>query len=516
MTAYCGCGRCRRGLRLRKTPYHLKRYDDTGSAPSTPAAAPTVTSESHIVRPGSRELPLCECDRCITSRASGKTPSHLQAVDDTPPAKPSCVCTGNCASDNCADECRCGKCARAQTKRFRTFESAYLSFWGPVILNGCLDYDECTSKELKQFIKQRGLRDPSPKDLLLKAYYIPVLNAADRSCTFPLLDSSFPAELRIMVYEQLFAPRRRSAGKRFCYPQILSTCKQVNIEAQPEIYRRNAMIFTFSANMDEECQFEYDVVLHDKQFCASTLYCGSELTQLIECCDIPLDGTIRYFTAVKIIISLKEYYIDQDGALQNCLLLLASALMEKPDVKQMVVEFQSTDEDGAGYVETKLAESILFPIRRLRNIPKVKVTGSLTAELAASISEDMKSTKATFNTLKHLRSALAQWRIRSDFIGLHDLDEVGEKWSDLDEMDCRLGYLEYYDADPTSPLFNDENREAEIRQEVDKFLDLMPSMSHLEKLRGEKEDSSAAAACRGAEQIKGEADAEKVQEKPLL
>ncbi|EME38976.1 hypothetical protein DOTSEDRAFT_75618, partial [Dothistroma septosporum NZE10] len=109
----------------------------------------------------------------------------------------------------------------------------------------------CSPEELKQFVKFRGLRDPYPSGLTLKAMYVKILDEADREATFRFLD--LPAEMRNLVYAELLTFNVDTCpGHRFCYAQILRTCKAVNQEAISILYEDNVFDARFTVIAADE------------------------------------------------------------------------------------------------------------------------------------------------------------------------------------------------------------------------------------------------------------------------
>lgn len=476
MSPDCPCGRCSHLHSRGKDPIHLKRYDDTTSTSTPQQTTLSVTDTLLKTQPGTTSLPRCECERCASSRASGRIPQHLKRVDDTITEKSRCTCPSNCSITACAYECNCEVCDATG------FESAYLNFWGPEIIKGGLDYDECSPKELKRFIEDRGLRDPYLRGLTLRSCYIPTLNAADRAVSFDFLNPNFPAELRIMVYGFLLRPYARSSGQKCCHPQISATCRQIHQEAQPELYKLNTAVCSFSADM-RQFGSQYRVSIHGKESVLS-MSIGQDILKLIQACELPIDSSIKKFATLKVKIHLDNFDPDivSDGTLQNCLLVFASSLMDGPDLKNVTLRFEST-QDGYRFVETELAENVLYPLRRLRNAREVKVSVCLTYELAAPIKNDMQGNRPTFNTWKLVGDTLAACNLRLGFIREHNLDEISENVETFVNLWASVQELETFNEEPWLFLFEEEGSETAMRQKLENLVEIMPSMADLQSLQ---------------------------------
>ncbi len=101
-----------------------------------------------------------------------------------------------------------------------------------------LDYSKCTGGELYRFLRARCDPAVKVKKGLPKHYYLSRLKAADKNATFRFGD--LPAELQDKIYgEVLHLQRSYIHHKQVCYPQILATCKQINVDARDILYGKN-------------------------------------------------------------------------------------------------------------------------------------------------------------------------------------------------------------------------------------------------------------------------------------
>lgn len=116
----------------------------------------------------------------------------------------------------------------------------------PQALTWSLDYDECTTTELRKFFEERT-GTPLDEGQLQKVRdygsypLIHRLSQMDREATFPRFMELAP-ELRLCVYEALLiAPKGKHGrdGIPKIHPAILRTSKQVYSEAMPVLYKKN-------------------------------------------------------------------------------------------------------------------------------------------------------------------------------------------------------------------------------------------------------------------------------------
>ena len=106
---------------------------------------------------------------------------------------------------------------------------------------GLLSYERLTARELKSFVKQRGLTPTltkKPSLAILRAQ----LEQADDDATFDRL-FNLPPELREQIFKQYFASFDNSRGDLLedalepgCQPPITLVSKQIRLEALPLFY----------------------------------------------------------------------------------------------------------------------------------------------------------------------------------------------------------------------------------------------------------------------------------------
>lgn len=431
----------------------------------------------------------------MKSRASGKVPFHLKAVDGTVSEDLSCVCEEECDTTSCVPECRCDLRATSDLEAFRTFESAYLEYWGPSSLKYGLDYDVCTPKELKRFVQDRGLRDPYPDGVTLKSCYIPILNAADRKVTFRFLD--LPAEMKNAIYDELLImlPKRRSYDRRYCHPQILTANKEINNDAKDILNANNTLVCDFSVDEYGTFPWDYQSMVHNKSYRPSW---GNriEASAILDLCELPSDSMFRKIANLDIHIKLAiAPDTTEDGLLQNCLLVFASTLMGNHSLKQVKITLDITSEtQGLDDDRIELIKRVLYPLRRLRNIPSVEVkcnTGmpgvpestEEVEELTRSMEIDMQGDKFVFDTWAYSRSALAECTPQFMFMDEHALWDFLGIWPLFDDMFSVQQMLRRFNYAPEVVLFANEHFEWQAQEAIERLLEKIPPMEFLEGVR---------------------------------
>lgn len=395
-------------------------------------------------------------------------PFHLKAVDDTTESDQNCACLEECDTleDICANECECVVCCGPNIRNFRIFESAYRNNWGPAILESGPDYDQCIPKDLKMFVEQRGLKDPFPEGLTLKSSYLPILDAADRVIKFRFLD--LPPELRNNVYGFLLT--LSGLGQKHCYPEILATNREINNDAKGILYADNTLVCDFTKSRHHCAYF----CLHNDR--------SSSWREL----SIPAMFTMT--SAIEINVNILDYGPNESvggAAIQNSLLLFASSLMDTHALKKLKVTFNSMFNNEHSE-RSEMAETMLYPLRRLRNITEVEVTGDLSVELAESIKNDMQGTQPAFNTWNHVVSAkdmcgpLARYMLPpfSWTMPGYKQPPFGHMWRALPRFGC------------SEPVFADADTEARARLYIDELMNSIPSMSVLRHLRKQYSDKT--------------------------
>jgi len=270
-------------------------------------------------------------------------------------------------------------------------------------------YDLCTAKELKSFVNERGLSDPFPAGLTLKWYYLPVLEQADRARSFRFMD--LPLEMREIIYTDLLTvPGEVCMHHKFCFPQILRTCKQVRDEATKVLYSVNIIDCTFAAACCSSHHFAKTVYLHRDlhQIAQGRRRENPSKFELLPEGLSAYPAWFRRIRHLRIGVSVSLLHED-DSALTShwaphfinkCLLTLTSFLMDDHCLKSLEVNYFSEIDELNEY-DYDSASRMLYPLRRLRNISRVQINGLEDDDVAASISTEMQSPDRAYNTLKH-------------------------------------------------------------------------------------------------------------------
>ena len=280
------------------------------------------------------------------------------------------------------------------------FDSLYLPNRKPdrYILCDSLDYEECTAKELRSFINQRGLADPFPQGLTLKFYYIRVLAKADQTPHFELMD--LPPEMRLHVYRQLLSlPEDACPCCTSCEASVLRTSRAVNQEATGILYD-NLISCGVSVTQDPTTKIHKSARVHTELLnCAAA---GGHNSYF----NIPngIDAYPAFFRRIKRLKVSFGHTIDGDGAvnwsgyypLNHFLWTLTSFLMEGHSLKQL---------DIVAYLDQKVedvaAGRIVYPLMNLRNIEKVTITG-LPDNVCKKLKATLRGTHASkVNTMRY-------------------------------------------------------------------------------------------------------------------
>lgn len=119
-----------------------------------------------------------------------------------------------------------------------------------------LDYDKCTRKELRAFVKAKSWDDAETQSTSkgTKSYYVSKLRKLDRSMTFRFMD--LPPEMRNLVYENLLI--RDPSSSRSAFTTVLRTCRQVYDEAHGIFLAENALRLNVSL---EDSIFELECLI---------------------------------------------------------------------------------------------------------------------------------------------------------------------------------------------------------------------------------------------------------------
>ena len=120
----------------------------------------------------------------------------------------------------------------------------------PSTTTGSLDYNKCTSTELRAFIRNRSSLKPSDSEELAhfhKSHLIARLDMLDKYLRFRFLD--LPPELRLEVYKYILISRNceaPEAGGQVIETSLLRTCRLVYKEAAPVLYGENEFTVSIS------------------------------------------------------------------------------------------------------------------------------------------------------------------------------------------------------------------------------------------------------------------------------
>ncbi|CZT14702.1 uncharacterized protein RCC_12200 [Ramularia collo-cygni] len=483
MSPDCDCERCVARRSVGKTPLHLKTYDDS-TGPATPPPDPpprfSYYDEDGICKSDRSKVPDCCCTRCKTRAASRKPPIHLKAFDDTVNLPWHCVCNSDCKAKTCSEKCACTKCGfgrsrchwicswnpfteddvprtlRSRHSILYQFESAYNNYPKLVASYGRLDYDTCKSEDLKAFVQQRGLVDPFPPGLTLKSTYIRILDAADRAYRFRFLD--LPPEMRNLVYDELLLLRPYGEFNG-CHTSILSTCREIYDDA-------SAIIFAIN---DLKCEFSLDHTTYDGEGVFEVVLNKSP-GDYARFCILEADDFFLRATSLRIQITAQRHDTDDNFyymPISNGLLAFASSFMEGNALIELRIDFSLGSTETVTSIE---AHRILWPLRRLRGIKKVEVSGDLSTELAKSIQNDMQSDTSVTNTLFWQRDVKRQANrylgfdprygqedSKHDFVGLrHQVYTISKE---LPEIDTRSSPV-------VGPFFENETQEVEAQKQI--------------------------------------------------
>ncbi|KAK3699351.1 hypothetical protein LTR37_016503 [Vermiconidia calcicola] len=116
-----------------------------------------------------------------------------------------------------------------------------------------LAYAKCTTTELQQFIEDHGVdvKRTAQRKTLIRA-----LRQADPDAVFEFL--RLPPEMRPLIHEELLTTRRKSSYPQiwYCWPSILTACRQVHQESSPVLYKNATINVTTSLNGRESHHVE--------------------------------------------------------------------------------------------------------------------------------------------------------------------------------------------------------------------------------------------------------------------
>jgi hypothetical protein len=344
-------------------------------------------------------------------------------------------------------------------------------------------YESSTPKELRQYTKDRGLPDPYPQGLTLKYFYLRLLDRDDEVKSFRFLD--LIPELRNMVYKELLTFEvcpNCPAVHEPCHPGILRTSKQIYKEAKTILYANNEVHcrITASGPFSGYGKATFFASIH-----------GRETTTRLQSHD-RLDSLFYGMKHVPDYLrQVQKLHVDvvfNGGAkdiarfsLQSCLLNLASFLMDDHALKKLRIHIYDAADDDIDY--TDMLDAIVYPLRRLRGINEVELTG-VSDELKSAVIADMRSTtEPTFNTMKHM------YQLQQEAAGYMSLvfplnPYNGEPycepppWSmglnlcdDIQHIDRELG--DFAEMDEEYNAFLDEDTELNTRRKMEDLKDCL-------------------------------------------
>lgn len=366
---------------------------------------------------------------------------------------------------------------------------AHLEFYKEISLldhEKGVDYQRCSSKGLKRLIEQRGLKVPYPSILTLKYFYTPILKAADRTRRFRFTD--LPPEIRNQICNHLLsASVRRAYGRYYpgCYPEILATNREINKDATGILYADSCFQTSFHIGYDgrrqdrDACSF-VQVALHNQRRMHDDIASEWDTSTISELCAPSALNGYHKIGAIRLDISLyypgnfqqhKSQNFKTRGYLQNMLLVFASALTENNRLKKIGICFtirmgqQSIATTPDPKEDVGWPQSILYPLRRIRGIKQVDVTGDVPDDLANSIARDMQSDQPAFNTWSELQRVQALVDSYLEVVRSHHLEDFVGKSAQLDEL-LILSAMPPFQFRPHEPVVIDEDHEMQVRLSI--------------------------------------------------
>lgn len=358
----------------------------------------------------------CRCGQCICDEECWL---HDEGCDDDDSA----------SEFVCVDTCLCADCIEAKVHSNR-WDSLYANGLGPIggVRGWQVDYEMCSPGELKKMICDRGLVDPYPQGTTMKYAYVRTLTNADRSpLTFRFLDL-WP-ELRNLVYGELLRlPTASCPRHHFCFPQILRTSRQVHKEAKELLYTESTIKCVFATHCTPSGSLTLSVLnneLMENGHCP----CGCDF-DFMNPVHTEIPRFLQRIHFLDIIVDLRCHHasLQPSSPVRRSILLLASAIMDQNCLEKLTILVESGHEadDHGDIAEWIGIANILQPLRRLRNIPKVVVSGKVDAATASGIVEDAQGNEPTFNTIKQLQLISAEANAYEEWVArLPDDDSEG-------------------------------------------------------------------------------------------
>lgn len=304
-------------------------------------------------------------------------------------------------------------------------------------------YDNCTPTELKRFVTERGLKDPFPRGVTLKYCYLRLLDEADKKFCFRFMD--LPPEMRLMVYRNLltFQPVLVQ-WRKDAQVEILRTSNQVYEEAKGVLYDDNVFKVHFEVTGLNQGRLRKLAIVHSDR---STVNCSHA-----RYCRIPagIDDYPDFFRRIAhleiklrySILGTEAVLADGPWPLNHSLYTLASFLMDGHRLKSLRL-----DVNLAPSIEEWNYQTVFYPLRRLRNVPKVTIYGNVPANIRTKLTYDLKSVEPAFNTLRYWKLLSEEARVQRKLLEAVAGDpdcECGECYTSecIEELDVRMGSLD--------------------------------------------------------------------------
>ena len=263
-------------------------------------------------------------------------------------------------------------------------------------------YYKCSAEELRSFVLARGLLDPKIGGLADKDVYVRILRQGDADRTFPLLD--LPPELRSLIYSDVLGPPLCDCAD--CHigrAQILRVSKLIHKEAADVLYEQNTITCRFAASL-ETCNDDHPASLHAMLHREKEDDKRKLKSMRLKECMAACPDFFRRIRHLRIIIILADHCSDDvhnhgTGSahkfLRKRLLALASFLMGNHQLQSLEIHAHFP----AGDSEDVIAET-LYPVRRLRNVANIKMTGDVPKKVGESIIAELQTSVPAFDTLK--------------------------------------------------------------------------------------------------------------------
>lgn len=267
-----------------------------------------------------------------------------------------------------------------------------------------LDYAKCTHVELRGFIKSRTGRECTSDKL---AYLVGRLRALDRSATFRFLD--LPVEMRLLVYGELFVAepwKQNQDGNHRNSPehsQILTTCREIQAEAEPEMYQNTKMMICIKTDVAEsENSCMLNVNDGDEIEAANETWLDGKCRSSLDLQEkLPKAVTKARHIELKIIVDMFRLGSRRKRLRQIYRALFAlTALLRKSKLLTLKIEFDLVLA-GAPMVPKKMI-SILRPLYRINTSVKVsfqsipdKVQEDVHRGIPVEVQEDILSHRLT-------------------------------------------------------------------------------------------------------------------------